>query len=368
VSSTITSQSGMRTEDERPMIASCGVVSRPAGYRATMRVVVVGASGNVGISLLSALEDEPAVTSVVGVARRPPSRAESSKVAWQAADIVYDDLVPILEGADVVVHLAWEIQPSHDERTMARTNITGSGRLFRAVGNAGVGSLVYASSVGAYSSGPKDPRVDETWPVDGIPGSFYSRHKAAVEHMLDDFERRQPDVRVVRMRPGLIFQRSQASEAIRFFLGRLVPRRLLSPGTIPVLPEIDGLRFQAVHTSDVAQAYRAAIVRDVHGAFNVVAEPELDMRTVAQALDSRTVPVPVNLVRTAIDLTWAARLQPTPRGWLEMGLHAPLMSADRARRQLGWEPLRSATSAVRELFEGLADGAGAATARLAPAT
>ncbi len=34
-----------------------------------MRVVVVGASGNVGTSVLAALESEPSVTSIVGVGR-----------------------------------------------------------------------------------------------------------------------------------------------------------------------------------------------------------------------------------------------------------------------------------------------------------
>ena len=332
-----------------------------------MRVVVVGATGNVGIRLLDALSAEPAVTTVVGVARRPPDGERARSVEWHAADIASDDLVPIFDGADAVVHLAWEIQPSHDESTMARTNVYGSGRVFRAVADAGVGSLVYASSVGAYSPGPKDRRVDESWPVDGMPGSFYSRHKAAVEHMLDGFERRQPHVRVVRMRPGLIFQRSQGSEAQRFFLGRLIPRQLLRPGTIPVLPDVEGLRFQAVHTSDVADAYRLAVVGSARGPFNLVAEPELDMRLVADAIGARTVRVPPGLARRAVELTWIARLQPTPRGWLEMGLRCPMLSADRARGDLGWEPSRASTSTVKELLEGLADGAGAPTARLAPA-
>ena len=52
--------------------------------------------------------------------------------------------------------------------------------------------LVYASSVGAYSPGPKLDAVDETHPVDGIPTSFYSRHKAEVEAILDEIEVRAP--------------------------------------------------------------------------------------------------------------------------------------------------------------------------------
>ena len=49
--------------------------------------------------------------------------------------------------------------------------------------------------------------MDESWPTEGIPTSFYAVHKAAVERSLDSFEREHPDVRVVRLRPALTFQR-----------------------------------------------------------------------------------------------------------------------------------------------------------------
>jgi len=45
------------------------------------RVVVVGATGNVGTSLLRSLEHEPAVDQVLGVARRRP-RLGLPKVEW----------------------------------------------------------------------------------------------------------------------------------------------------------------------------------------------------------------------------------------------------------------------------------------------
>jgi nucleoside-diphosphate-sugar epimerase len=63
-----------------------------------------------------------------------------------AANIETDDLVPLLRGADCVVHLAWRIQPSHDVEALRRTNLDGSERVFRAVSAAGVPNLVYASS------------------------------------------------------------------------------------------------------------------------------------------------------------------------------------------------------------------------------
>src|SRR3954454_7870091 len=183
-----------------------------------MRVVVVGATGNVGTSVLAAFADEPAVDTVLGLARRLPER-EFAKTDFARADITSDDLVRHFRGADAVVHLAWAIQPSRDLGTLRRINVEGSRRVFEATAEAGVPALVYASSVGAYSRGPKDRLVDESWPTDGIPTSFYSRHKAETERLLDRFEAEHPDVRTVRLRPGLIFKREAAEGIRRLFAG-----------------------------------------------------------------------------------------------------------------------------------------------------
>jgi nucleoside-diphosphate-sugar epimerase len=248
-----------------------------------MRVVVTGASGNVGTSLLRALGAADEVDEIVGVARRRPSGA-FAKTEWRTADVELDDLTPIFRGADCVVHLAWAIQPSHELAALRRTNVMGSERVFRAVADAGVPALVHASSVGAYSPGPKERPVDESWPTDGTPTSFYARHKAEVERLLDRFQLEQAETRVARLRPGLIFKRSSAEEQRRYFLGPFFPRSLARLGARAVVPDIDGLRVQAVHTSDVAEAYRLAVVGDARGAFNVAADPVLDARTLARAL------------------------------------------------------------------------------------
>ena len=322
-----------------------------------MRVVVVGATGNVGSSVLDALCAEPAVTSVLGLARRIPDTVPerwSPKVGFASADIVTDDLAPHFAGADAVVHLAWLIQPSRRADVLHATNVVGSGRVFRAVAAASVPNLVYASSVGAYSPGPKDRPVDESWPTDGIPSSFYARHKAAVERQLDEFEAAYPGIRVVRLRPGLIFKREAASSIQRLFLGRLIPVRALRPSLLPAVPRTDRLVFQAVHTEDVADAYRRAVVSDVRGAFNIAADPVLDPAELGRILKARPLPVPPPVLRIGADLTWKLRLQPTPSGWVDMGLSVPVMDTTRARSELGWTPHHTAAEALLDLLDGFA--------------
>jgi UDP-glucose 4-epimerase len=332
-----------------------------------MKVVIIGASGNVGTALLRTLSGDDRVDEIVGISRRRPS-LKLPRTVWREADIVDADLRPHLEGADAVVHLAWLIQPSRDERVLHAVNVEGTARVFQAAGDAGVPALIYASSVGAYSPGPKDRAVDESWPTEGIPSSFYSRHKAATERILDSFEAAHPSVRVVRMRPGLIFQREAASEIRRYFAGPFLPNALLRRGLIPVVPRHPRLRFQAVHSHDVGEAYRLAILDETaRGPFNVAAEPVLDGERLARLLGARTIPVPSGVLRAAADLTWRARLQPTPPGWVDMALGVPIMDTTRARRELGWTPRHTAEEAFLDLFEGMREGAGYGTPPLDPA-
>jgi UDP-glucose 4-epimerase len=80
------------------------------------------------------------------------------------------------------------------------------------------------------------------------------------------------------------------------------------------------------------------------------------------------VKVPAKLLRAAAAGSYALRLQPSEPGWLDMGLGVPLMDCARARDELGWAPSRSATETLRELIDGIHDGAELGTPPLERAT
>jgi len=323
-----------------------------------MRIVVVGATGNVGTSVLEALGRDAGVDSILGLARRRAT-APYAKTEFAEADVTRDDLVPHFRGADCVIHLAWLIQPSRDKRVLWATNVEGSSRVLAAVAEAGVPALVVASSIGVYSPGPKQ-RVDESWPREGIPTSWYSRQKAELERRLDRFEASH-DVRVVRLRPALIMKRESAEEVRRLFAGPFFPSALARPGRLPVVPHIPGAVAQLLHSLDAGEAYRLAATRDVSGAFNVAAEPEVDGRRVADALGARALTIPPKVARALAAGTWRARLQPTSPDWLDLALGVPLLDCTRAREELGWSPTRDGIETIRELLLGVADGAGGPT-------
>ncbi|MEW1613707.1 MULTISPECIES: NAD-dependent epimerase/dehydratase family protein [unclassified Streptomyces] len=333
------------------------------------RVVVTGATGNVGTSVVRALAADPGIGSVLGLARRRPA-LEIAGAEWDTVDLSRDDseerLTGLLDGADAVVHLAWRFQPTHDPVVTWRSNVLGSQRVFRAVERSGVPALVHASSVGAYSPGPKDePGVDEQWPTHGWPDAAYCREKAYLERVLDTFELRHPQIRVVRMRPGFLFKESAAPEQRRIFAGRYVPGNLLRPDLLPFVPDLEGLRFQVLHTDDAAEAYRLAVLNDVRGPFNLAADPVIDAHKLAGLLDARVVRVPRALVRTALAGAWRAHAVPASPHLFDAVLRLPVLDSTRAHEVLGWQPARTAEEALTAFLRGVREGHGEETAPLA---
>ena len=289
-----------------------------------MRVAVIGATGNVGTEVLSALGRRPEVTSVLGIARRLPETSSQpyAGAEWAAVDIgaattaqeATEQLVDVLRGADAVIHLAWLIQPNSHRELLRRVNVEGTRHVAQAAVEAGVGTLVVASSVGAYSPSPGREVRDESWPTEGVRTSHYSVDKVAQEEVLDEIAAAHPDLTVTRLRPALIFQGGAGSEIQRYFLGGWMPVQLLRAGRPPLLPLPQGLRIQAVHAEDVAAAYAAAAVRKQPGAFNICADDVLGVQDLARLVGhGRAVQLPVPAVRTALAAGHRAGLVAAPQ-------------------------------------------------------
>ncbi len=335
-----------------------------------MRIVITGASGNLGSALLRRLS-ETGQHDVVGVVRRQPEAvAPFDDVEWSLLDLTRDEDEDALRaacvGADAVVHLAWGFQPSHREDYLAELGVGGTRRVIEAVTAAGVPHLVHMSSVGAYSPKRDNSRVDETWPTQGVPSSMYSRHKAAAERLLDHLESAATlDGPVVtRLRPGIVGQRNAGSALLRYALPALLPASTLRH--LPVLPLDRGLAIPMVHADDVADAIVRVLESRVPGAFNLAAEPAVTADDIAAALGARLVHVPAAAVRASVSVSWHARLQQLDAGWIDLAYAVPLMDTSRAVSELGWSATRDAVSVLTETVEGMSEGAADRTPVLRP--
>jgi nucleoside-diphosphate-sugar epimerase len=336
--------------------------------RLSVRIVITGASGNVGTALLRRLAGDH---ELVGLCRRPPrGGAPYGAADWHALDLAapgaLDVLRPIVRGADAVVHLAWGFQPSRDVAYLDRVGIDGTRAVVDAVHAEDVPHLVHMSSVGAYSPGGH-ARVTEEWPTEGISSLAYSREKVAAERILDEREQHGPHRTVIaRMRPGLIVQRDAGSALLRYGLPAFVPSGLLRH--VPLLPVDRDLVVPIVHTDDVADAFARVLEQRATGPFNLAADPPVTRDLIAEVLGARAVHVPRGLLRAVAALAWQVGIQPLDPGWIDLAFAVPLLDAGRARRVLGWTPSTDARTALAQVVGGMADGASTGSSALRPRT
>ncbi|WP_201358899.1 NAD-dependent epimerase/dehydratase family protein [Mycobacterium paraintracellulare] len=320
------------------------------------RIVITGASGNVGTALLRRLTADDPDYEIVGISRRrPPSDDVYRSAHWHELDLadpgVELELLKVFRGAVCVVHLAWGFQPTRNRRYLDAVGVNGSAAVLSAAHNAKVPHLLHMSSVGTYAAGRYGQKVDETFSTAGIPSSAYSRAKSAVEHMLDGYEGHNPDgVGITRMRPGFILQRDAALGLRRYTLPAYVDPRWVR--WLPLLPLDRSLSVSIVHADDVADACVKAIERRALGPFNLAAEPPVGRDDIAKALRARPIHVPSPLLGLLVAASWRARLQPLDRGWLDMAFSLPLLGTDRARNVLGWSPRWSSEAALADLVDG----------------
>jgi nucleoside-diphosphate-sugar epimerase len=135
---------------------------------------------------------------------------------------------------------------------------------------------------------------------------------------------------------------------------------------VPVVPDIRGLCFQALHTDDAAAAFVTAVFRPVHGAFNLAAGPPVDAGVLAGILGARVVRLPRVAARATVASAWHLHLVPASPHLFDAVVRLPIMDTTKARDQLDWHPRYTSAEAITEFLHGLQRGAGMATPPLAP--
>ncbi|WP_104522396.1 NAD-dependent epimerase/dehydratase family protein [Blastococcus atacamensis] len=346
------------------------------GQLAGKTVAVTGASGNVGTALLRRLTAPSAGAAEVRALsrRRPPSVEPYDGVRWHLADLgeaaSERELAEFVEGADVVVHLAWALQPGRDPELLHEVNVEGTRRVARAAAAAGVQHFVHMSSIGAYAGGARGHRVTEDWPTTGIPSAQYSRDKSAAERVVREVFGRHRDTTVTVVRPTLVLQPAASSEIGRYFLGPLLlgAARMLPGPVAKLLPlPLPALAISFVHADDVADAIERMIDRRAPGPFNLAAEPLMDADALAKALGTFRLPTPAIALRAGLAAAHAAHVVPTEPGWLDIGTQVPALDTNRARKLLAWAPFHRGDEVLRQFVAALGDGVGAPGALFRPA-
>jgi nucleoside-diphosphate-sugar epimerase len=325
-----------------------------------LTVAVTGPTGEIGRAFISALERAPEVDRVIGMARRPFDLAGQGweKTEYRRGDILDREAVEeLVDGADVVVHLAFVIVAGDDESR--EINLTGSRNVFEATAAAGAKRLVYTSSVAAYgfSRGMPD-LLSEDDPVKGASRHPYSAHKAAVEEELAEaLDGSATDAYVFR--PCIVAgpQATMLLDLIPLLaIGQRIPGPLRwalgrVPELRPVLPD-PGVPFQLVHHDDVATALCAAVIDDGQpGVYNLAGPGRLTITDLAHALGWHAVPAPHLAVGVAAEAVALMPFLPDEAAWIEAVRRPVLMDTARARRKLHWMPHYDARETLQQTID-----------------
>jgi nucleoside-diphosphate-sugar epimerase len=246
-------------------------------------ILVTGASGFVGRHMVRALKSRFPTESVRALVRTKPF----SEVLPEGVEIFVGALeqselpAAVVQGADLVIHLAAKVQPDSREITeMRRVNVEGTRKLYSAAIAAGCKIFLHVSSAGIYGPARSpDPRREQDVCTPVTP---YQVTKWKAEQALNQIDPRHTVLNIIR--PGGIYGPGSRLE-IPAYRKILVQNWSIEPaGDVIVHP---------THVRDVVEAVMALVEREAsHGTvFNIGGERALRVNDlhalVAQTLGVR---------------------------------------------------------------------------------
>jgi UDP-glucose 4-epimerase len=305
-------------------------------------VAVTGASGLVGRHLLPVLAAHPDVDRVLGLDVREPDRRPRA-VEFARVDIAGTELKPLLEGIDVVVHLAGVVDPVPDVALMARVNVEGTRHVLDAAASVGARRVVRVSSATVYGAWANNP-VPLTEDVALRPNPDFSPavQGAEVERLLAEWKASHPTVTVTTLRSAPVVGPGAKRLPARILLGR--PPLRVRGADAPV---------QVVHVDDLASALALVATRDLPGSYNVAADGWLDAPDARSLIGRPSAPaLPAEVLERWLRRTWDLGIGDVPAGVVPYLVHPWVISNERLRA-VGWAPAHSNADAVAEAVASL---------------
>ena len=299
-------------------------------------IAITGASGLVGGALVSVLADAPDVERIVGLDVRDPQR-RAPGFEFRLADVAHAELKPLLEGVDVLVHLASIVDPIPDEALMARINVGGTRRTLDAAAAVGVRKVVHVSPTAVYGAWANNAvPLDEDAALRPNPGFAPAVQGAEIERLLAEWREDHPGVVVTTLRTAPVLGPGAERLPSRLLLGRPALRLR---GAAPLV--------QATHVDDLVAALALVVLEDHPGTFNVASDAWLEPAEVRGLLPRSRVPeLPPGLVERLLARSWSSGLGDVPPGVLPYLQHPWVVTNDRLKA-IGWRPQRTNAEAVR---------------------
>jgi len=308
------------------------------------RVLITGVSGYIGRALCRALDRTPWCARIDGLdVRAPQDRID--KLRFRRLDINDPGLGDHLAACapDVVVHLAFVVDPLHDEALMRRINVDGTRRLLEATARAKTPQVMVASSGTAYGAWPDNPvPLQESDPIRPHPTFQYAREKAELEGLYRRQMDAHPEVVFSVIRPCVLY-------------GPLVDNYL--SGLLTDLPVVFGIagfepRLQFVHEVDVARAIITIVEKQGRGAFNIAPPDTLSMDETLHMAGKPVLRLPPALLAALVDLIWRLHLPVlgAPSPMLDFLRYPWVLDSTRLTGELGFSFRYSSREAITTML------------------
>lgn len=310
-----------------------------------MRVAITGSGGYLADQLIGKLSRDPDVAFILGLDIRP----RQPKTECPSAFIQFDLTSPweslrsqfTSKSIDTALHLAWQFNPIHDVKRHREVDVKGSENLLRAAAAAGIKRVVYTGSTTAFVDARNSERaLVEDDPVSGTTHYLYSKHKAEVDRMAQQFAHEHPEVEVLILRGAIVVGPNTKN---------VVSQMTEWPSAwFPFMFSVAGADppMQFLSEEDITEILYRALKSHLTGVLHCAGDGVLRLREIARTLGKKPLPVPAPILYGVTGLLWKLRLAPFPAGILDLIRYPWVADNSRLKREFGYTPRVSSREAL----------------------
>ncbi len=309
-----------------------------------MRYLITGGSGYLGSRLVELLSRRDDTEAIVICDVRPPQihrpRTEFVKLDVRDRGAVRSALER--SRADALVHLAFLLDPIHDEARMYDIDVNGTHHVLEAASEAGTQQLLVTSSAVAYGAFPDNPEpLTEDDPVRGVASYSYARDKTESDRLCQLWSERHPDRTMTIVRPCIVLGPNVDNSLVRIWT------------KAPAQFDIGNLdnKIQFAHEDDVVEAISRLLDGKHGGAFNIAGDGLMTYRECAELIGLPIRKIPLKALRALARASWKLRQAEAPAGQIEFALYPWVVSNSKVKETLGWEPRYSSRDAFEQAMK-----------------
>jgi len=308
-------------------------------------VAVTGCSGYIGSRLLRFMDGSEQVSKIIGVDVAPP-RYSTPKLDFHHMDVRDPSLTNLFSLNDVekVVHLAFIVNPMHNDELMHDIDVNGTRNVLAATAACGARHLVIASSTTAFGAFPDNPEwLTENDHPRRMRNYTYASDKYENEMTCRLFKEDNPEINIAVVRPCIVYGPNVDNYISRFIL------------RMPFFPGVGGARpdMQLVHEDDVAEVFMKILEKEAEGYFHAIGEGVVNVEEFAAMAGKRIIDMPPAILYPAVDIAWKlhAPLVEAPSSMLDFIRYRWTVSGEITTETLGLGPRWTSAEVVRLMLE-----------------